>query len=56
MHISIADARQLAESFAITNGDLIVAMRKGAAITEGLAFDPDGEATTDPDAALKGTE
>jgi len=40
---------------AITNGDLLVAMREGVEIAEGLAFDPDGEATTDPDAALKGS-
>ncbi len=40
---------------AITNGDLLVAMREGTEIAEGLAFDPDGEATTDPDAALKGS-
>ena len=39
----------------ITNGDLFVAMRKGAEIAEGLAFDRDGEATTDPDEALKGS-
>ena len=40
---------------AITNGDLLVAMREGTEIAEGLAFDPDGEATTDADAALKGS-
>lgn len=40
---------------AITNGDLIVATREGTAITEGIAFDPDGEPTTDADAALKGS-
>lgn len=40
---------------AITNGDLLVAMREGTEIAEGLAFNPDGEATTDPDAALKGS-
>ncbi len=40
---------------AITNGDLLVAMREGAEIAEGLAFDPDGAATIDPDAALKGS-
>lgn len=40
---------------AITNGDLLVAMREGVEIAEGLAFDPDGEGTTDPDAALKGS-
>ena len=40
---------------AITNGDLLVAMREGSEIAKGLAFDPDGEATTDADAALKGS-
>ena len=40
---------------AITNGDLLVAMREGTEIAEGIAFNPDGEATTDPDAALKGS-
>ena len=40
---------------AITNDDLLVAMREGTEIAEGLAFDPDGEATTDADAALKGS-
>ena len=40
---------------AITNGDLIVAIRDGNAIPEGLAFDPQGKPTTDPDAALKGS-
>ncbi len=40
---------------AITNGDLLVAMREGTEIAEGIAFDPDGAATTDADAALKGS-
>ena len=40
---------------AITNGDLLVAMREGTAIPEGIAFDPEGEPTTDADAALKGS-
>ena len=40
---------------AITNGDLLVAMREGGTIAEGLAFDPEGEPTTDADAALKGS-
>jgi L-2-hydroxycarboxylate dehydrogenase (NAD+) len=40
---------------AITNGDLLVAMREGAEIAEGIAFNPDGEATTDADAALEGS-
>ena len=39
---------------AITNGDLLVATREGTEIADGIAFDPDGEATTDADAALKG--
>jgi len=38
----------------ITNGDLLVAMRSGELIPEGLAFDPDGNPTTDPALALKG--
>ena len=40
---------------AITNGDLLVAMREGGTIAESLAFDPEGEPTTDADAALKGS-
>ena len=40
---------------AITNGDLIVAMREGRTIAEGIAFDPEGEPTTDADTALKGS-
>ncbi len=40
---------------AITNGDLLVAMREGTEIAEGIAFSRDGEATTDADAALKGS-
>lgn len=40
---------------AITNGDLLVAMREGGTIAEGTAFDPEGEPTTDADAALKGS-
>ena len=40
---------------AITNGDLLVAMQEGAPIEEGIAFGPEGEPTTDADAALKGS-
>ena len=40
---------------AITNGDLLVAIRDGTPIPEGLAFDAEGEPTTDADAALKGS-
>jgi len=40
---------------AITNGDLLVAMREGRTIPEGIAFDPEGEPTTDADAAVKGS-
>ena len=40
---------------AITNGDILVAMREGGTIAEGIAFDPAGEPTTDADAALKGS-
>ncbi len=39
----------------ITNGDLLVAMRSGELIPEGLAFDPDGNPTIDPALALKGS-
>ena len=39
----------------ITNGDLLVAMRSGELIPEGLAFDPDGNPTVDPSSALKGS-
>ncbi len=40
---------------AITNGDLLVAIRDGTAIPDGLAFDSEGEPTTDAEAALKGS-
>ena len=40
---------------AITNGDLLVAVQEGIPIAEGIAFDPEGEPTTDADAALKGS-
>lgn len=40
---------------AITNGDLLVAIRDSAAIPEGLAFDSEGEPTTDAEAALNGS-
>ncbi len=40
---------------AITNGDLLLTMRQGGTIAEGIAFDPVGEPTTDADAALKGS-
>ena len=40
---------------AITNGDLLVAMREDQTIAEDLAFDAAGEPTTDADAALKGS-
>jgi L-2-hydroxycarboxylate dehydrogenase (NAD+) len=39
----------------ITNGDLLVSMRAGESIPEGLAFDTDGNPTTDPSEALKGS-
>jgi L-2-hydroxycarboxylate dehydrogenase (NAD+) len=40
---------------AITNGDLLVAMRQGKSIAENLAFDSEGQPTTDPAQALKGS-
>ena len=40
---------------AITNGDLLVAIREGGTIAKGIAFDPEGEPTTDAAAALKGS-
>ena len=40
---------------AITNGDLLVAIREGGTIAEGIAFDTEGQPTTDADAALKGS-
>ena len=40
---------------AITNGDLLVALREGGTIAEDIAFDPEGEPTIDADAALKGS-
>ncbi len=40
---------------AITNGDLLVATRAGVPIAEGIAFSPEGEPTTEADAALKGS-
>ncbi|HIE28239.1 TPA: Ldh family oxidoreductase [Candidatus Poribacteria bacterium] len=39
----------------ITNGDLLVAMREGKSIKDGLAFDSEGNPTTDPSRALKGS-
>jgi (2R)-3-sulfolactate dehydrogenase (NADP+) len=38
-----------------SRGDLLVARQKGERIPEGRAFDRDGNPTTDPDAAIKGT-
>ncbi len=40
---------------AITNGDLLVAMREEIPIPEGIAFSSEGEPTTDAGAALKGS-
>lgn len=40
---------------AITNGDLLVAMRENISIPQGLAFNPEGEPTTDVEQALKGS-
>ena len=39
----------------ITNGDLLVAMQEGVSIPEGIAFNSDGESTTDPEQALRGS-
>lgn len=39
---------------AITNGDLLVAMRENISIPEGIAFNSDGEPTRDAAEALKG--
>ncbi len=39
---------------AITNGELLVAMQKRKPIPEGLAFNAEGEPTTDAEQALKG--
>ena len=38
-----------------SRGNLLVAKQKGERIPEGWAFDRDGNPTTDPDAAIKGT-
>ena len=38
---------------AITNGDLLVAMREGTPIAEGIAFSPEGEPTTDAGRSVK---
>ena len=40
---------------AITNGDLLVAMRERISIPEGIAFNSDGELTTNAEEALKGS-
>ncbi len=40
---------------AITNGDLLVAMREEISIPEGMAFNSDGQPTTDAEEALKGS-
>ena len=40
---------------AITNGDLLVAMRENTSIPKGLTFNSDGKPTTDAEQALKGS-
>ena len=40
---------------AITNGDLLVAMQERISIPEGIAFNSDGELTTNAEEALKGS-
>lgn len=40
---------------AITNGDLLVAIKEGMSIPTGLAYNSEGEPTTDPEEALKGS-
>lgn len=40
---------------AITNGDLLVAMRENVSVPDGIAFNSDGEPTTDAAEALKGS-
>ena len=39
----------------VARGQILAASRKGEAIPEGWALDPEGNATTDPEAALAGT-
>lgn len=39
----------------IARGNIMVAKQRGEAIPEGWALDPDGNPTTDPDLAIKGT-
>ena len=39
----------------IAKSEVMRRKRAGASIPEGWAFGPDGEPTTDPDVALKGT-
>lgn len=39
----------------VARGHILTAMRKGERIPEGWALDPDGNPTTDPEAALAGT-
>ena len=41
-------------SSAVTNGDLLMAMKTGQRIPDGSALDTEGRLTTDPQAALKG--
>ena len=39
----------------VARGKIMAAQQRGEAIPEGWALDPDGQPTTDPEAALKGT-
>lgn len=39
----------------ITNGDLLVAMQEGVSIPDGIAFNSDGDPTTNPEEALRGS-
>lgn len=39
----------------IMNGDLLVALQEGVSIPESIAFNSEGEPTTDPEQALKGS-
>jgi L-2-hydroxycarboxylate dehydrogenase (NAD+) len=40
---------------AITNGQILVALKNGSAIPGGCALDPEGNATTDPESAMRGS-
>jgi len=45
---------QISELSAITNGQIILALKDRKTISEGCALDAEGHPTTDPESAIKG--